>query len=394
MELIGRIYLKAGRDGPVRGRNPWIFSQAIGRVEPTHLAPGAGVEVRDAGGDSLGFGYYNPRTTIALRMLAFNAAIAPKAIVERRVAAALELRRRIIPAETNCYRLINGEGDGLPGVVVDRYADALVMQVLTAGAEQLRSEVVAELEKQCSPRGIMERSAGAVRRREGLNDRSGWVCGQSSSETIVVESGRRIALDLERGQKTGGFLDQRENRARVESIAHGARVLDAYCYGGGFSLAALKGGASEVVAIDSSAAALSSARRNLALNGYDESRVTLVAADVVEYLRENRAQFDVVVLDPPPLARSRKDIEQAGRMYVELNALALRAVARGGALLTFSCSAHFAGEAFERAAQVAQSRARRVFRIVERLGPGPDHPVLLGHQEGRYLTGLWLQELE
>jgi 23S rRNA (cytosine1962-C5)-methyltransferase len=211
----------------VRGGNPWIFSQAIARIEPSDLVAGDGVQVRDANGDFLGFGYYNPHTTIAVRMIAFDDAVAPDAIVDHRLAAAIALRSKIITSETNCYRLINGDGDGLSGVVVDRYGDGLVVQLLTAGAERMRDELVALLTTRLTPTTIVERSQGAVRRQEGLEDRVGLVSGRPRGEVEVRENGVVLAVDLEHGQKTGYFLDQRDNRMRLRAIAGGARVLDA-----------------------------------------------------------------------------------------------------------------------------------------------------------------------
>lgn len=385
--------LKPGRDAPLHGGNPWVFSQAIARLEPADLAAGDGVEVRDAAGQPLGFGYYNPHTTIAVRMLAFNLAVPPAAIVRHRLKAALAMRQRIIPPGTNCYRLINGDGDGLSGVVVDRYDDVLVVQLLTAGAERMRGELLEQLTARIAPRAIFERSAGAVRRQEGLDDRVGLVAGAVVQEVVVSEHGIQVTVDLEHGQKTGYFLDQRENRRRVKEFAGGARVLDAYCYAGGFALAALAGGAAEVTAIDTSAGALALARRNCELNHHDPRRYTLIQTEVPHYLAAGPRQFDLVVVDPPPFARGIKDAPRAGHLYVELNRLAMNAVAPGGSLLTFSCSAHFAGSEFVRAVHMAQNRAGRAFRLVERLGPGPDHPILLGHAEGEYLTGLWLTDL-
>jgi 23S rRNA (cytosine1962-C5)-methyltransferase len=393
VQLRGQIYLKAGRDGPVRGGNPWIFSRAIARVEPAHLQAGDGVEVLDADGDLLGFGYYHPQTTIALRMLSFDPALAPARLIDQRLTQAIALRKKIIPPQTDCYRLLNGEGDGLPGIVVDRYAGALVVQVLTAGAERMRDELLDCLQSRLTPRAIFERSAGAVRRQEGLSDRTALLCGEAFTEVAVEERGIRFLVDLERGQKTGSFLDQRDNHYRLRELAKDARVLDAYCYNGGFTLAALAGGARQVLALDSSASALSLAHRNLELNGYHGAQCKFMQTDVLDYLRANRDHFDLVVIDPPPFARTLKDAARAAQLYVELNALAMRAVAPRGLLFTFSCSAHFAGESFVRAVQIAQSRARRVFRILERLGPAPDHPVMLGHPEGHYLTGLLLASL-
>jgi 23S rRNA (cytosine1962-C5)-methyltransferase len=217
------------------------------------------------------------------------------------------------------------------------------------------------------------------------------LAGESIDEIEVRENGIRIVVDFEHGQKTGYFLDQRENRATFATLCRGARVLDAYCYSGGFALAALRGGASQVVAIETSARAIGWARRNLELNGYGADG--LMHADAAEYLRDTKERFDVIALDPPALARSRKDVDRAGHLYVELNALAMRALAPGGRLMTFSCSTHFHGEAFVQAVRIAQTKSKRHLRILAHLGPGPDHPVLLGHVEGEYLTGLLLQDL-
>lgn len=397
--IEGRAFLRNGRDGPVRGGNPWIFSQAIGRVEPAKLAAGAFVTVHDAGGDAIGVGYLNPATTIAIRMLAFDPRARIESIVRDRIARALALRRRIVGAGTDCYRLLNGDGDGLSGVVIDRYASAAVVQLLTTGADRMRAEIVAALNELVAPKTIVERSAGAVRRQEGLADRIGVLAGALITETVATENGIRFTIDLEHGQKTGHFLDQRENRAMVARLARGARVLDAYCNSGGFALAALAGGARRVGAIDSSEHALALARRNLELNRHPPGAIELVHADAPRFLAEmaNRAdgdRFEIVVIDPPPLARAAKDAAQAGRLYVDLNALAMRLVGAAGFLMTFSCSAHFCGEDFIRAVRIAQTKSGRKFRTIARLGPSPDHPAMLGHPEGEYLTGLLLGAID
>jgi 23S rRNA (cytosine1962-C5)-methyltransferase len=388
-----KVFLKPGRDAPARGGNPWIFSGAIARSEPSTLEPGTMVEVRDANGALIGAGYCNTSTTIAVRMLAWGEAPSLDVIVERRLRDAVTLRESVVRSDSNCYRLLNGDGDGLSGVVIDRYADVLVMQLLTAGAERMRGRVTGLLADLLHPRAILERSIGAVRRQEGLEDSVGVIAGEPIAEVEALENGRRIIVDFEHGQKTGYFLDQRENRARVARLSRGARVLDAYCYAGGFALAALDGGASHVTAVDTSARALGSARRNLELNGCSEDTGSLVHDDAAKFLRETSERFDLIVLDPPPLARSRKDAERAGHLYVELNALAIRALAGGGKLMTFSCSAHFRGDDFVHAVAISQAKTERKLRILEHLGPGPDHPVLLGHAEGEYLTGLLLADI-
>lgn len=393
MKIVGCVVLKKDREGPVRGGNPWIFSQAIVRTEPANLAAGDGVTVFDIAGNRLGFGYFNPSTTIAVRMLAFGERLEPEQIERYRIRRALELRHKIISRDTNCYRLLNGDGDGLSGVVIDRYEDVVVVQLMTAGADRMRGEVVATLQELLSPRAMVERSSGAVRRQEGLADRAGLLAGESVSALTVKENGIELLVDVENGQKTGCFLDQRENRARLSEMAGGARVFDGYCYSAGFSLAALRGGAKQVVAVDTSGPALEWAGRNFELNRWPPQCYELVRHEASQYLSQSHEQFDIVVFDPPPLARSLKDVPRAAQLYTELNCTAMRAVANGGFLMTFSCSAHFRGEDFLRAVRIAAVRAGRNFRLVQRLGPGQDHPSMLGHSEGEYLTGFLLAEM-
>ncbi|HUO05280.1 MAG TPA: class I SAM-dependent rRNA methyltransferase [Candidatus Binataceae bacterium] len=393
-----RVFLKNGRDRPVRGGNPWIFSQAIERTEPDRIEAGTPVEVISADQTLIGLGYLNLSTTIAIRMLWWRGSkSAPtpsiSELAARRLSNALDLRRSFVGDDTDSYRVVNGDGDGLSGVVADRYGDVIVVQLLTAGADRMRETIAAELGRLANPRAILERSSGAVRRQEGLEDSVATIAGEPVASTVATEGGIKVKVDFEHGQKTGYFLDQRENRARVRSIAKGARVLDAYCYGGGFSLAAIAGGAARVTAIDTSERAIGWARENLALNGHRPDAAELIHADAARYMAETPERFDLIVLDPPPLARSRADAERAGRLYVELNSLAMQALAPRGRLMTFSCSAHFGGEDFIRAARFAQGRASRNLRILAHLGPGSDHPVLLGHAEGEYLTGLLLGEL-
>jgi 23S rRNA (cytosine1962-C5)-methyltransferase len=389
----GRVFLKKGREGPVRGGNPWVFSQAIDRVEPAAIEPGARVWILDSSGATLGHGYYNPATTIAVRMLALGSEPAPAEIVRWRLERALKLRERVIGPGTDCCRMLNGDGDGLSGVVVDRYGEVVVMQLLTAGAERMRDEIVGHLNLMISPRTIFERSQGAVRRQEGLEDRVDVLYGAPADEVVVSENGVRMLASLEHGQKTGLFLDQRENRARFGALASDARVLDLCCYAGGFALNALKGGAKEIISVDTSERALGWSRRNLELNGYPPDAIRFVHGEAGEFLGKRDERFDLIALDPPPFARSRADARRAEHLYVELNALALGALNPGGFLMTFSCSSHFCGEDFVRAVRIAEGRSGRRMRLLARLGPGPDHPVLLGHPEGEYLTGVLLRDL-
>jgi 23S rRNA (cytosine1962-C5)-methyltransferase len=393
MTIAGRVFLRAGRDRAVRGGNPWIFSQAIGRAEPPSLAAGDWVQVYDIGGDFLGVGYVNPQITIAIRMLTFGRSPEPSEIIPYRIRRAFELRTRIISAGTDCYRLLNGDGDGLSGVVIDRYGEVLVMQLLTTGADRMRDALVAGLQEVLAPRSIIERSQGAVRRQEGLDDRVAHLAGEPVSETVVNENGIRFVVNFDHGQKTGAFLDQRDNRLYLRNFVQGLRVLDACCYTGAFTLNALAGGAAQVTAIDTSARALGWSLRNLELNGYAADRVNLLEGDAAPFMATNSERFDLIILDPPPFARSLKDAPRAAHLYTDLNAYAMRVLAPGGMLMTFSCSAHFHGEDFVRAVRIARTKANRNLRTLARLGPAPDHPVLLGHPEGEYLSGLMLADL-
>jgi 23S rRNA (cytosine1962-C5)-methyltransferase len=377
--VIARAILKRGREGPVRGGNPWIFSQAIERIEPASVEAGGLVSVHDASGALIGMGYCNPATTIAIRMIAWAETPAIDELVARRLKSALALRKRFIRDDTDAYRLVNGDGDGLSGVVVDRFGDVLVVQILTTGADRMRATIVDELNELLHPRSIVERSHGAVRKQEGLEDHTAVLAGEAVTETIAAENNIKIKIDFEHGQKTGYFLDQRENRVTAGANASGARVLDSFCY--------------QVVAVDTSARALEIARQNLELNEHPASAVEFVHGEAGKFMAETANRFDLIVLDPPPLARSRGDAERAGRLYVELNTVAMRALAPGGRLMTFSCSTHFRADEFIRAVRFAASNAGRNLRVLLHLGPGPDHPVLLGHSEGEYLTGLLLADL-
>jgi 23S rRNA (cytosine1962-C5)-methyltransferase len=269
----------------------------------------------------------------------------------------------------------------------------VVLQLLTAGAERMRAEIIEALRELLAPRAVIERSHGAVRRQEGLADRGGVVAGDSVSTALVKENGIELFVDFEHGQKTGYFLDQRENRALLFELAAGARLFDGYCYAAGFALAALRGGAREVVAADTSARALQWARQNFELNRWAPQSHELVQGEAAQYLSQSGKRFDIVVLDPPPLARSLKDAPRAAHLYTELNHAAMQAVAEGGLLMTFSCSVHLRGEDFLRAVRIAGARAGRNFRLWRRLGPAADHPTMLGHSEGEYLTGLLLGDM-
>ena len=381
-----RVVLKPGREWAVRRGHPWIYSGAIQRVEGEDV-PGTIAEVTTADGHLLGRGMWNPRTSIAVRVVSRGPEPIDEAFVRRRLERALRLRALV--RGTNAMRLVNGEGDGLPGVVVDRYADQLVCQFLTAGADGLRPAVVAALLGLVTPRGIYERSEGSVRTAEGLERRSGLLAGEEPpAEIEIEESGRRHLVDVRGGQKTGFFLDQRPNRDLTAAIAEGRRVLNLFAYSGGFAIAAARGGAREVVSVESSAAALAQAEEAWRRNDLPRDAATFTRADVFAYLRGDIPPVDLVVVDPPPFARRRADRERALAGYKEINLQSLRVCAPEALLMTFSCSQHVTSEEFTQNVIAAAADAGKSCQLLARLGPGLDHPQALAHSEGRYLKGL------
>lgn len=381
------IRLKSGKDRPVRFGHPWIFSGAVANLDPA-VEPGSIVRVQAADGSVLGIGYANPRCPIAVRMLSEREETIDDAFVAARVADAHATRQRVVASDTDAYRLINGEGDRLPGVVVDRFADVLVLQCLTAGAERLRPLLIEALVGLCAPRAIFERSDGSVRTAEGLAPRIGIAHGELTAEVAFVENGLRFGGDFAEGQKTGFFLDQRPNRAMLRQLAAGQRVLDAYAYTGGFAIHAAAGAAARIVAVESSTRALDTARDNIVRNTLAADAIELVRHDVPRFLRETSDEFDLLVLDPPALAKHRSDVPRASRAYKDLHLWALRRAAPGALILTFTCSQHVGADLFRKIVLGAAVDARRPLQLLQHLGPGPDHPVGLGHPEGEYLHGL------
>jgi 23S rRNA (cytosine1962-C5)-methyltransferase len=390
-----RLIIKQGREKSLRRRHPWIFSGAIERVEGS---PGSGetVEVVDTRGAFLAWAAFSPASQIRARVWSFSAEErVDAAFIGRRLARAIEARRALglLEADEAC-RLVYSESDGLPGLVVDRYASYLVCQFLAAGAEKWREAIAAELERRLSPAGVYERSETSARRKEGLPSRRGVVAGSEPPGRLEYRSGAlRRVVDLAHGQKTGGYLDQQLNRARVARYASGARVLDGFAYTGGFGLACLAAGAVEVSLLDSSADALQHAAEEAALNGLSE-RCRCLQADVFDELRALRAsgrRFDLVVLDPPKFVHSAEQIPSGSRGYKDVNMLGLQLVEPGGILATFSCSGHVDELLFQKIVAGAALDAGRSAQIIERLGQPPDHPVALEFPEAQYLNGFVLR---
>lgn len=385
------VRLKGGREGAVRGGHPWVFSGAIDSFSDEAL-PGTLVHVVTADEHFLGVGYYNPRCTIAVRLLTRQREAIDAHFIRRRLTSALALRRTILPPQTTGYRLVNGEGDFLPGLVVDVYGDYLVCQFLTAGVEGLKPLIVNALVSFLSPLGIYEKSEGAVRQEEGLANAAGVLWGQEPPPLVTIEEyGCRFVVHLQGGQKTGFFLDQRENRALLGHLATGKTVLNGFSYSGGFGIFAARAGATHVTSVDSSATALQLAQQNWHENNLPAPQGTFVQADMFTYLRATSAIFDLIVLDPPPFIRRRQDLQAGMKGYKEINLQALRRLPPGGQLLSFSCSQHLSMADFLQAVQFAAVDAHRAVQVLKYLGPGPDHPTNLAHAEGTYLKGVWLQ---
>ena len=393
------VKLKPGKDGPARAGHPWIFSGAIAEIDGEPRA-GAFLRVLSASGQLLGTGTYNPRGSIAVRLLAREDVALDAAFVRRRVADAYALRESLgIVRDNTAYRLLHGEGDWLPGVIADVYGGFVVVQILTAGAERLRPAILAALQEVVDPEGIFERSAGGARREEGLGDRTDVAQGAAPPERIEVREGdARYLVDVRGGQKTGFYVDQRDSRALVGRLARGRDVLNCFAYTGGFAIAAGRGGARRVVSVETSGPALQLARENWALNGLAEDRAEWLARDVFDVLTPladapEEKRFDLVVLDPPPFARHRADRDKAVRAYRDLNRRALRALRPGGLLATFTCSAHVSRELFLHAVATSGQPTMRL-QVLAHLGAPGDHPVLAAHPEGEYLSGLLIRVAE
>lgn len=391
-----KLQLKPGRERSLLRRHPWVFSGAIDEVRG---APQSGetVELRSADGRFLAWAAYSPASQIRARIWSFEEEEAPGPdLFRKRIEAALALRRAVVgPQVTDALRLVHGESDRLPGLIADRYADFLVVQILSAGAERWRGELVEILRGQSGCPSVYERSDADVRELEGLASRTGALAGPAPQGPVrIVENALLYEVDIVAGQKTGFYLDQRDNRARVRLLAKGRDALNCFSYTGGFALAALAGGARSVLSIDTSRPALECAKRNLALNALDAARAEWLEADVFDALRGLRdagRQFDLIVLDPPRFAPTPKDAERAARGYKDINLNALKLLRPGGLLATYSCSGGISQELFQKIVAGAAADAGAPLLIRERFGAAPDHPVGIEFPEGEYLKGLLLE---
>lgn len=387
-----RLILGKGEERRLKAGHPWVFSNEI-REYRGERARGATAEVCDAGGGFIGLGYYNPQSLIAARLLSRQREdIDGVDFFRRRIAAALELRRRRYP-ELTTYRVVYGEGDFLPGLIVDKYGDYLSVQFLTAGMDARRATVVEALTDLFAPRGIVARNDVAVRALEGLPETVEVLAGEIPGQIEVAEHGLRFLVDLTGGQKTGHFLDQKENHLLLQGMAAGKRVLDCFCYSGSWGVHAAAFGAAAVTCVDISERAAALARENARLNGV-ANVVTVEACDAFERLRSLRHEgrsFDVVVLDPPAFVKSKKALKEAEKGYLTINQRGMELLSPGGHLITCSCSYHMGREPFRELLARAAQQSGRQLRLVEARSQAPDHPVLLAVPETDYLKCFVLQ---
>ena len=380
------VTLKKNEDRRVRAGHLWIFSNEIANLDQ-HFAPGETVDVISRGGSFVGRGYINPRSLISVRVLTRDRESIDEEFFARRISEALALRRRLYPGERS-YRVVSGEADGLPGLVIDKYADALVLRVSTLGMHMRLGEILGALSAtEIASSALVLRIDASMAELEGFTGEDRVLGGNLEGPVRMEQDGVLFDVDVLEGQKTGFYLDQRENRRSVSGLLRGQRVLDCFCYTGAWSLYAARSGASEVVAIDSSPNAIEMARLNADINSLG-SICRFEKADAFEKLDELAGQgekFDCVVLDPPALVKSRRNLKQGEAAYEKINRLAMRLVSQRGLLVSCSCSFHISRERFLQVLSVAARKSRRAATVIEWRGQARDHPTLLAMPETAYL---------
>ncbi|HEV7488320.1 MAG TPA: class I SAM-dependent rRNA methyltransferase [Thermoanaerobaculia bacterium] len=374
------LTLKPGKERLIANRHPWIFAGAIARESGPEDA--AIADLHDPQGRRIASGFHSRHSQIRLRALTFGDELLTEATIRERLTASIARR-----SGANATRLVNAEGDDVSGIVIDRYDDILVIEIANAGIEQLRPLIIDVLQNQLRPRGIWFKNDIPPRKIEQLTMQPEWV-GAGEPTTEIVENGLRFRVDPPSGQKTGFFLDQRENRQLTRGLAQGRRVLNLFSYSGGFGVYSSAGGAASVENVDISAPAIEMARTNHALNGFDAS---FVVADAFDYVRKTPSRFDLLICDPPAFAKSRGDIDRAARGYKDINLFAMKLLDPGAHMLTFSCSGHMTLDLFQKVIFAAAQDAGRRVSFLRRLTAAPDHPVSLFCPEGEYLKGFLLE---
>lgn len=389
--MSASVILHKGREKSLLRRHPWIFASAI-KDRKGKLHPGDTVEVLSSKGDWLGRGAWSPVSQIRVRIWTFDKdEVVDNAFFLRRIEQALATRQHLSGDGLNAWRLVAAESDGLPGVTIDRYANVLVCQFLSAGAEKQRDKIVWALNSLLPESSVYERSDAAVRDKEGLEGRSGVLSGEPSAEVEVLENGLHFLVDIKQGHKTGFYLDQKVNRQRIAHYASGRRVLNCFSYTGAVGVYCQSQGASETINVDTAADALSLAKRNYSLNQLAVDDSHFVQDDVFKALRAYRQageRFDMVVLDPPKFVENKQHLQHACRGYKDINLLALQLLNPGGILCTFSCSGLMPEDLFRKVVADAALDAGRELRYLEFLTQSWDHPVSSNYPEGLYLKGL------
>ena len=380
---MAKAILRPTREARVRSGHPWVFSSDIEKAQG-EFEPGDVVNVESSKGTFLGQAFYNPNSQIALRMLTYRDENVDKEFFKNRIKTAWEYRQRF--CDINSCRLVFSESDFLPGLIVDKFADTLVIQSLSLGIEKWKDAIVEGLVETCSPTGIYERSDVPVRRLEGMEQTTGLLYGEVPERVEMTENGIRFLVDVIHGQKTGFFLDQKENRREVMRLCGGARVLDCFTHNGSFALHAAKAGAASVLGVDISEEAVEVARENARINGL--TNVEFEAHNCFDHLREltdAKEKYDVVILDPPAFTKTRAQVESALRGYKEINLRGLKLVRNGGFLVSCSCSQHVSEDKFVEVINTAARDSKKRLRFVELRSQGHDHPVLPASPETRYL---------
>jgi 23S rRNA (cytosine1962-C5)-methyltransferase len=376
-KTLPKIILKIGREKSLIRGHPWVFSGAVAKIEG-EVSPGDLGEVYSKEGQFLGAGHLNPASQIILRLLTQKREPVDTPFFKERISSAARLRETFLKGKTNAYRIVNGEGDLLPGLIVDRYGETLVLQSLTAGVERLKGSLVDLLVSEFKPRSIYERSDVATRRQEGLPEVTGLLFGREVSDRIEIEEyGCHFQVDVKGGQKTGFYLDQRENRSDLKDVSWGRKVLDCFSYTGAFSIYAGLGGAEEVTLIDSSEEVLKRAEEHFHLNALGQIPHRFIRGDAFEVLRSLEPGYDIVILDPPAFAKRKGHLSGASRGYKDLNLQAFRLLKEGGFLFTFSCSHHVSWDLFQKIIFSAAVDGRRKVQLLDRRGHAIDHPISL-----------------
>jgi len=392
-----KIILKRGREESLLRFHPWVFSGAIAEIQG-NPAEGAIVSVHAADGSCLAYGHYQIGS-IAVRVLSFDDSALKPDYWEDMIARALQVRISCGlhgSGDTNCYRLVHGEGDNLPGLIIDYYDGVCVMQAHSVGMFRAKKQISDALQKVYGPtlKAVYDKSSGTAPYKAGLELIDGYMYRREDfkeNELVVLENGHKFMVNWTEGQKTGFFLDQRDNRALVGSVSKGRNVLNLFCYTGGFSIYALAAGANHVDSVDSSKKAMMMVDRNVTLNGFDESVHTSLCCDAIDYLKSvPEGKYDLMIVDPPAFAKHRGALKNALRAYQRLNAAAISKVASGGFVFTYSCSQVVDKESFALAVFSAAAQCGRKVRILDRLNQPCDHSVNIYHPEGEYLKGLLL----